>query len=62
MLKQLLKQYLSMVNVKDIMKLVKLLVDAIPYLMPLLEMLLKMKHGNWEEPEVDEASENDEEK
>jgi len=51
-----------MVNVKDIMKLVKLLVDAIPYLMPLLEMLLKMKHGNWEEPEVDETSENDEEK
>ena len=32
-----------MVNIKDIMKLVQLLVEAIPYLLPLLEMVLKMK-------------------
>ena len=32
-----------MVNIKDIMKLVELLVEAIPYLLPLLEMVLKMK-------------------
>ncbi len=49
-----------MVHIKDVMKLVRLLMEAIPYLMPLLEMLAKMKNGNWEKSDVDEASENDE--
>lgn len=41
-----------MVNIKDIMKLVQLLVEAIPYLLPLLEMVLKLKKvRNDNEPE-----------
>lgn len=49
-----------MVNIKDIMKLVQLLVEAIPYLLPLLEMVLKMKKGrDGDEPDGTDEEEDE---
>ncbi|MBQ7421269.1 MAG: hypothetical protein IJV27_03885 [Prevotella sp.] len=50
-----------MINIKDIMKLVQMLVEAIPYLLPLLEMLLKMKQGPQVDPEDVDNVDPDEE-